>query len=446
MDRKYWLLSLFLALSSLAATDHTPKDKQFVSTRVRNGTEDTDGKYPLVGMFAGSKSVCSGTVLSDLPCVVLTAEHCKDATDKTFQIGDAKAKVTSFTPVPADPGTKDGPPDIALVVLDHQFEIPEGVSTKLAKTPIEPEKVASLTVVGYGQSKGNSDLFKKRQFGKMKPIRFTRGKVGVQISLTPIPSENNSLCGGDSGGPTLSGDEIVGVNSRTEPHYPLAACVSPLDDKEVAPKSTPSGVDFHKESKLVWLSSTRLEVLRYALAMIHSKNADPDQLELNVANSWHTAKLLCEFLNDPKGKMRTEVETNLKALYKSGDEKISKEDLDDAVKNLLKETDETSLGRKTWRLPFTSDVRKSPASWGYLRGGAWVGDDTEMDRKHASFRGGEIRALHAVPTDCDLSLNSHTSSVPHHLKQIEALLADIRKKGCPAEKLELPAPPVREEY
>lgn len=446
MGRKYWFVSLFLSLSALSATDHAPRDKQFVSTLVRNGTEDTDGKYPLVGMFTGSKSVCSGTVLSELPCVVLTAEHCKDATDNTFQIGDSKAKVASFTPVPADPGTKDGAPDIAIVVLDHQFEIPEGVSTKLAKKAIEPEKVASLTIVGYGQSKGKSDLFKKRQYGRMKPLRFTRGKVGVQISLTPIPADNNSLCGGDSGGPTMNGDEIVGVNSRTEPQYPHSACVSPLGDKEVAPKTAASGIDFHKDSKLVWLSATRLEVLRYALSMIHAKVTDADQLELNVANSWHTAKLLCEFLNEPKGKMRAQVETNLKALYKSGDEKISKEDLDDAVKTILKEADDASLGRKTWRLPFTSDVRKSPGSWGYLRGGAWVGDDTEMDRKHAAFRGGETRTLHAIPTDCDLSLNSHTSSVPHHLKQIEALLADIRKKGCPAEKLELPAPPVREEY
>ncbi len=198
---------------------------------VINGQPDGN-LHPYVGLMLDLElgAVCSGSAIS--PRLFLTAAHCSDQPGKEVLVTfneDAFGSGSVFRmgrwfPHPGfcigcGPGLVGfDTNDVAVVVLDAPVSLP-----RYAQLPgsglVDALRMGTLVnAVGYGIQ----DRLKKldpheaftRQFALAQLVQSNNSISAQFLKLSANPSQGKGgICFGDSGGPILLGDTILGVNS-----------------------------------------------------------------------------------------------------------------------------------------------------------------------------------------------------------------------------------------
>ena len=201
------------------------------ASAIVGGSSDGNA-HPYVGLVRDGTGACSGTLVSRT--VFVTAAHC---------FADSAAVLVSFDPAGfsnpsrtefsgtfhADPQfclqCGNGVPrfdthDVAVVVL--AAPVPASVVPRLASLPSVDRSQrlgnrASVSVLGYGiQSftRGGGSKPQPASGGTRAIATTPLGNAGTSVSsmLLQIPPAGG-ICSGDSGGPVLSGDTVLGVNA-----------------------------------------------------------------------------------------------------------------------------------------------------------------------------------------------------------------------------------------
>jgi hypothetical protein len=218
-----------------------------VAAITRGGVPDGDD-HPYVGLMVAQDVDgnplwrCSGSMISDT--VYVTAGHCTEAPAAHVEIW-FDTDVESGIPANGYPFTGDagGTPythplydpnafflyDLGVVVLDAPIELDEYASLPTAgyvDTLGKGRKSSVVTAVGYGLQAASQN--------PVKPEKTVAERVRYQADLMIVTTQgvagignlpgSNSMalsgdakhggtCFGDSGGPTLVGDTLIGVTS-----------------------------------------------------------------------------------------------------------------------------------------------------------------------------------------------------------------------------------------
>lgn len=172
---------------------------------------------------------CTGTVIS--PTAILTAAHCVDH-EASYVYGiyfgaDASAyngQIVSYEPHlkriasthihPMYSRTAPFLADIAVMILAEPTDVPPMLFSREAPTPALVGM--PVRIIGYGQSPYGVNVNKK-----LAADTVVAGLDGGADTIL-VGDVTYRTCVGDSGGPVLQGDVILGVNS-----YSAAGCGEP---------------------------------------------------------------------------------------------------------------------------------------------------------------------------------------------------------------------------
>ncbi len=178
---------------------------------------------------------CSGTLIS--PCAVLTARHCLHASGNFTLLNTASYSTDpSNTQFPPDNG------DLAILRLTNPVPLVDGAAPSLANEV--PELSDNVNVYGWSRNGGSTRLLRSGTLlfnGLSQDDHTPAGFTGNYLfSVLFSSTGQNSLCGGDSGGPTFdSAGQIVGVHSRGDMPLVTAVCYA---DFSFSSKPSPSSV------------------------------------------------------------------------------------------------------------------------------------------------------------------------------------------------------------
>lgn len=207
-----------------------------VAYAITNGQPDGNG-HPFVAMTYNGSFTCSGVAISQN--VVVTAAHCALSSGQhvsvtfdsqaTFQGGNWHGG--TIYPHPdwafrSKPGL--GLPgfdthDVAVIVLDEPVSLPTYAVLPTAGLVDTLPMKAALTVVGYGihgylrgggNPFNNPDVDFTRYHALTELVASENRQSNEYIKLTANPAQDKGgICFGDSGGPALLGNIVLGITS-----------------------------------------------------------------------------------------------------------------------------------------------------------------------------------------------------------------------------------------
>ena len=217
-----------LALAFVVATVLIGSPKP--AKAVLNGQPDGEG-HPYVGMVTNFAWVCSGAAIP--PTVFITAAHCFESPgQQVFVTFSSDARIADDPIFVSgvwypDPGfcvaCGNGLPgfdthDLAVVILDAPVSLPRYASLAPLGYVDEIGGMARVDVVGYGLQVRAKDFTGTEAFTRsaapadLSPSNGVTADEFLMVSANPGQGQGG-ICFGDSGGPILIGDTIIGVNS-----------------------------------------------------------------------------------------------------------------------------------------------------------------------------------------------------------------------------------------
>lgn len=186
------------------------------SSKIVSGTDSNRESVVLLRRFDGEQAgaLCSGTMIAKN--LVLTARHCVSQTTKNQVVSDHDVRnIFVFTGISAREASATKAKaaargrltigyesdditglDVALIVLDRDLNVP---NAKVASAA--PTKGEKLVAVGYGRDENGAAPTKRQETTNRSVI----ANEGSEFLL------EKSTCKGDSGGPAMRGDVVVGV-------------------------------------------------------------------------------------------------------------------------------------------------------------------------------------------------------------------------------------------
>jgi Trypsin len=242
---------LLTALTTLAALGATALTGAAPASAITNGELDGNA-HPYVGLMVATDDLgrpmwpCTGTLVS--PTLFVTAGHCTDGAagaelwfgpgpydehplfDPTVRdacaavpaggypcAGDASGTaVTHPSYDPAAPHLAD----LGVVVLDELVALERYASLPTPELLEGRKGKVTFTTVGYGQQRAfpgpaswKDEVEVVRMSAQPRLIKVGPQKYGESVFMVSANARTGGTCYGDSGGPMLLGDVLVGVTS-----------------------------------------------------------------------------------------------------------------------------------------------------------------------------------------------------------------------------------------
>jgi secreted trypsin-like serine protease len=221
-------IRLLLVLGALAALLVTALPAHAIV-----GGEPDNGAHPYVVAISNGQGVCSGAAIS--PTVVVTAAHCFGFPAEAVRvIFDENYRSPTRTLHPGtwyahpdfcatcEPDRKTALADVAVVVLDAPVSLPRYAQLPAPGLVDRLPKKTAVELVGYGTQdvdrvKGDPVVAAAsglRMRGTADLLHTSRAVGDDLLKLSAWLSRGRAAsCFGDSGGPVLLGDTILGVTS-----------------------------------------------------------------------------------------------------------------------------------------------------------------------------------------------------------------------------------------
>ena len=216
--------SLFPLLALLLACSEPPAVHSRTDSILGGAADTTSTSTFLLDLrFDTGASICTAVLIS--PRVLLTAAHCVDpafhsattlaakATNKPDTVGLMQSDMIDVTTISRHPSWNPADTmsdfDIAVLLLARA---PAGVTPPplLRTLPASPIG-QTLRVIGYGRSSLNDAASSGTRRSVSLPLDGVSAAT-LQYGTNAVAG----ICAGDSGGPSLLGDAVAGIHSRSE--------------------------------------------------------------------------------------------------------------------------------------------------------------------------------------------------------------------------------------